>query len=127
LSGKGCSEVTMEEEKKLPEPKQLKTFFVGDAELPIHFVNAVNVRAGLEEFYFTLGTATPFEVSDLKELEDIEAINAHTLFRFAVTRTVMKQIIDLMQSAYDVQTQQINLLQAFQEKEHEDDNDNAIS
>jgi hypothetical protein len=46
----------MAEEKKLPEPKQLRTVFVGDSELPIHFVNAVNVRAGLEEFYFTLGT-----------------------------------------------------------------------
>lgn len=117
----------MAEEKKIPEPKQLKTSFVGDAELPIHFVNVVNVRAGLEEFYFTLGTATPFEINDLKELENLEAINAQAIFRFAVTRSVMKQVIDLMQSVYDVQTQQIAMLQASQEKEYEDDNDNTLS
>ena len=117
----------MAEENKLPEPKQLKTLFVGDAELPMHFVNAVNVRAGLEEFYFTLGTTTPLEVSDLKELEQVEAINAQALFRFVVTRTVMKQIIDLMQTVYEAQVQQMSTLQISQEKEREHDGDSTIS
>lgn len=117
----------MAEEKKLPETKQLKTKFIGDQELPTHFINAVNVHAGLEEFYFTLGTATPLEITDIQELENLETINAHPVFRFAVTRTVMKQIIDVMKSVYEVQTQQINLMRGFQEQERENDDDSTIS
>lgn len=121
------TKTVMEEEEKLPEPKQLKTIFVGDTELPVHFVNAVNVRAGLEEFYFTLGTTTPLEITDIKELEDIETIAAHATFRFVVTRSVMRQIIEVMKSVYDSQTQQLDALHAPQNKEQKDNGDGTAS
>ena len=117
----------MVEEKKIPEPKQLRATFSEDSELPIYFVNAVNIRAGLEEFYFTLGTIAPLEVTDINELEGLQTINANSLFRFAVTRTVMKQVLDLMQSVYDQQTQQVEMLVAAQKKESEDDGNSTIS
>ncbi len=117
----------MAEEKKLPEIKQLKTNFAEDIELPTHFINAVNVRAGLEEFYFTLGTATPVEISNIQELENLETINAHPVFRFAMTRTVMKQMIDVINSVYEVQTQQLNMMQGLQEQERENDGDSTVS
>jgi len=41
----------MAEEKKSSPPKQVKTIFVGDENLPTHYVNSANIRAGLEEFF----------------------------------------------------------------------------
>ncbi len=117
----------MAEEQKIPEPKQLKAVFVKDSELPIHFVNAVNIRAGLEEFYFTLGTIEPLEITDINELEGLQTIDAHPIFRFAITRTIMKQVLDLMQSVYEQQTQQATMLDATQKKESEDDGNSTIS
>ncbi|GAC1631622.1 MAG: hypothetical protein NVS4B11_32000 [Ktedonobacteraceae bacterium] len=117
----------MAEEKKISEPKQLRAAFVKDSELPIHFVNAVNIRAGLEEFYVTLGTIVPLEITDINELEGLQTINANSLFRFAMTRTVMKQVLDLMQSVYDQQTQQAEMLGATQKKEREDDGNSTVS
>ena len=58
----------MPEEKKLPQPRQVKTIIVGDENLPTHYVNSVNIRAGLEEFFFTFGTAIPLEIADIKDI-----------------------------------------------------------
>ena len=58
----------MAEEIKLPQPKQIKAEFVGEAELPTHYVNIVNVRAGVEEFFITLGTGIPPEIADIKDV-----------------------------------------------------------
>ncbi|SRR6266851_4091577 len=109
----------MADDRKLPDPKQIKTIFVGDENLPTHYVNIVNVRAGLEEFFMTLGTVVPLDITDSKDLEDIDSINAHPLFRCAVSRTVMKQLIDLMTALYENQSRQIEQLQASQRKDVE--------
>lgn len=106
----------MADERESFQPKQVKTVFVGDENLPTHYVNIVNARTTSEEFFLTLGTAVPLEITDSKQLDEIESINAHPLFRCAVPRSVMKQVIDLLTNLYENQTRQIELLQASQRK-----------
>src|SRR5487761_1475017 len=107
----------MPEERKASGAKQIKTVLVGDEALPTHYVNSVNIRSDLEAFFLTFGTALPIEVSAMSELENIESINAHSLFRCVISRSVMKQVIDLMSTLYENQTEQIKLMQASQGKE----------
>ncbi len=109
----------MSEERKVSDPKQIKTVFVGDENLPTHYVNSVNIRSGLEEFFLTFGTAVPPDIKDIKDLEEIESINAHPLFRCVISRSVMKQVIDLITTLYENQTRQVELLQASQRKDEE--------
>lgn len=96
--------------------KQIKIEFAPDIDLPLLFVNSVNVRAGSEEFYLTFGAATPLEVESVEDLEGIDAIEARPYFRCAVTRSVMRQIIDLMEAVYSQQSQQIDTLYRSQEQ-----------
>ena len=110
----------MSEERKGSDLKQVKTVFVGDEKLPTHYVNSVNIRSGLEEFFLTFGTVVPFDLTDISDLEGIESIKAHPLFRCAISRSTMRQIIDLMTSLYENQTRQLELLQAVQGKDDED-------
>ena len=100
--------------------KKVKLEFATDSELPILFVNTVNVRTGLDEFYLTFGTTVPLEVKNVEELESIDSIEARPYFRCVVTRTVMSQFIELMKSVYDQQSQQIDALNQLQEQERED-------
>lgn len=111
----------MTDETKLPKPKIVKANFVGEKDLPIHYVNFVNVRSGQEEFFITLGTATPPDITDIKDLDEIDNINVLSLFRFAVSRSVMKQIIEVMQTVYDQQTKQLEMLQRIQEETRENE------
>ena len=115
----------MTEESKLLTSRPVKTIFVGDENLPTHYVNVVNIRSGLDEFFLTFGTAVPLEITDSKDLESIDSINAHPLFRCAVSRSVMKQVIDLMTALYENQTRQMDLLQASQSKDKEYDNNSG--
>ncbi len=78
----------MAEERKISHPKQVKTIIVGDENLPTHFVNSVNIRSGLEEFFLTFGTAIPLEITDIRDLEAINSVNAHALFRCAISRSI---------------------------------------
>jgi hypothetical protein len=118
----------MAEERKRPTPKQVKTVFINDENLPTHYVNSVNIRSGLEEFFLTFGTAIPSEITDIKDLENIDSVNAHALFRCAISRSMMKQVIDLMTTLYESQTDQIELLRASQgENEEYVDNSNRSS
>ncbi len=117
----------MAEERKQTVPKQVRTIFVGDEILPTHYVNSVNIRSGLEEFFLTFGTAVPLEITDIKNLEDIDSINAHALFRCAISRPTMKQLIDLMTTLYENQTKQIELFQASQRKDEEHVDDSSRS
>jgi hypothetical protein len=108
----------MSEEKKTY--KQVKLEFASDPDLPTLYVNTINIHAGLEEFFLTLGTAIPLEVKDVQDLESIDTIEARPYFRCAVTRTVMRQFIDLMENVYTRQSQQIDALYKEQEKEGRD-------
>jgi|SRR5450755_747798 hypothetical protein len=109
----------MAEERKVT--RRFKPVFVEESELPTHFVNVLNVRSGLEEFFLTIGTALPVEIEDIADLQNIDTIDARPVCRFAVTRTVMRQMIDLMESVYDQQTEQINLFHQSQDQEGGED------
>jgi hypothetical protein len=110
-----------EKERRLPQPKSVTPVFVEGEALPVHYVNAVKIRSGAVEFFFTLGTALPPEITDFKDLESLDTIEAYPLFRFAMPREVMKNVIELMQRLYDEQTRQLELMQTVQEKGREDD------
>jgi hypothetical protein len=110
----------MAEEQKMLEAMQVKTRFVRESDIPTFFVNTMNVKAGLEEFYLTLGTALPLEITNDEELKQVETIDTEPLFRCAVTRSVMRQMIDLMETVYNQQTQQIEVLRRLQEQEGKD-------
>ena len=109
-----------EEEKEILRPKSLKTRFVGESELPPFFVNVANVRAGLEEFYLTLGIAMPVDVTAIEELSRIDVVDAKPFFRCVVTRNTMRQVIDLLESVYNQQTEQI---EAFRQKNQQEGGD----
>lgn len=108
-------------------PKVVKTVFVGNENLATHYVNVVNVQSGLEEFFLTLGTVVPLDIVDSKDLENIESVNAHPLFRCAISRSVMKQLIDLMTNLYENQTAQIDQLRNPIRKDTEYDDDSRGS
>jgi hypothetical protein len=110
----------MAEEQKILGSKQLKARFVHESDIPTLFVNTINVRAGLEEFFLTLGTALPLEIKNDEELKLIDTVEAEPFFRCAVTRSVMRQMIDLMETVYNQQTQQIESLRQLQEQEDRD-------
>lgn len=109
----------MTEDRKITASKQVKTVFIGDAVLPTHYVNSVNIRAGLEEFFLTFGTVLPLEITDIKDLEDIDSVAAQAVFRCMIPRPVMKQIIDLMTNLYENQTKQVESLEGSQGKDEE--------
>ena len=118
----------MPEEKKRLQPRQLKTIIVGDENLPTHYVNSVNIRAGLEEFFFTFGTAIPLEVADIKDIENLDNISARAVFRCAMSRSMMKQVIDLMTNLYENQLAQSEHPPASVRKDEEyGDSDNRYS
>ena len=109
----------MAEEKRMSVQKTLKTTFADNPNLVSHYVNVVNVRGGIEEFFLTFGTALPIEVATPEDLENIDTVQAQPLFRCVVTRQSMKQILDVLQTVYDQQTKQLESLQLSQEKDRE--------
>src|SRR5690348_14416042 len=106
-----------EERNAQHAPKQVKTVMTGDDTLPTHYVNSVNIRSGLEEFFLTFGTALPLDITDIQDLEHIDSIKAQAVFRCAVSRSMMKQLIDLMTSLYENQTGQVEQWQASQRRD----------
>jgi hypothetical protein len=117
----------MAEDRIIPQPKQVKTIIVGDENLPTHYVNSVNIRSGLEEFFLTFGTAIPLEITDIKDLDAINSVNAHAVFRCAISRSMMKQLIDLMTNLYENQSGLVEQFQTLQRKDEEYDNNNIGS
>ncbi len=107
----------MADEKEAPARKQIKAFFTGDEDLPTHYVNMVNIRVGLEDFFLTLGTIIPTNiVDDSDEPEDLDSIKAHPLFRCAIPRSVAKDVIKLMTKMYENQTTQIEEFRDYPER-----------
>jgi|SRR5579884_160973 len=109
----------MPEDKNLLPNKQVKTVFVGDEDLPTHYVNSVNIRFGQDDFFLTFGTAVPLDISDIKDLEQIDSVHAKALFRCAMSRSMMKQLIDLMTNLYDNQSRLNEHTQASERKDEE--------
>jgi hypothetical protein len=102
-------------EDQSPIFKQVKPIFTNSEQIPTHYVNAINIRPGIEEFFLTLGTITPPDIMPGQSLEDLNFVNANPLFKCAMTRSVMKQAIDAMTAIYDTQTKQLEQLQDLQD------------
>jgi hypothetical protein len=117
----------MTEERKDAVSRQVKTAFVGDENLPTHYVNMADVRAGREEFFLTLGTVIPSEITNSQDLEGIDHIDGYPLFRCAISRSAMKQIVDLVMVLYENQTKQIELLSVSEKKDEEHGDDDSRS
>ncbi|MEO7019491.1 MAG: hypothetical protein ABI234_05015 [Ktedonobacteraceae bacterium] len=96
--------------------KPIKTTMRTDDTLPTYYVNSVNIQAGLDDFFLTFGTAQPLNIQVDTDLSTIESIDAQALFRCAVSRSMMKQIIDLLTPLYATQTQQIEEFQSLQRR-----------
>lgn len=110
----------MPEENSTPMHKLLKPQFVEDPKLTTHFINTLNVRGGVEEFYLTFGTALPIEITKPEDLEQIDSIQVQPTFRCVITRQNMKQMIELLQTVYEQTSKQLDLLQELQGKDQEE-------
>src|SRR5260370_15497877 len=90
---------------------------LGDASnLSMHYVNALDVRAGADEFFFTLGTVTPPDQAGMEAAVEAGHLVAEPVFRFAVSRETMAKFLVLMVGQYDHQTASTNKLQRLSEQ-----------
>ncbi len=90
---------------------------IGDASnLPMHYVNALVVRAGVDEFFCILGTVTPPDQAEMEAVVEAGHLVAQPVFRFAVSRETMEKFLVLMAGQYDQQTASINQLQRLSEQ-----------
>ena len=64
----------MEEEVRSTTPKMVRARFVDDTHVAVHYVNVIDVRGGQDDFFFTLGTVAPIEVTDIKDLDSLDSI-----------------------------------------------------
>lgn len=90
------------------EPKAVQiSVTTGDASnLPMYHVNALNLRASSDEFFFTLALA---EIPDQAEATALTVdgqikVVAQPIFRFAVSRDTMEKFLALMAGTFDQQS-----------------------
>ncbi len=89
-------------------PTTTYSIVVPDApDLPLLHVNALNLRFGIDEFFFTLGVVLPPEVKDPSQVPENPRVTAEPVFRFAVSRQAMQKFIDLMVTQFNNQTAMI--------------------
>jgi len=104
----------MADEKETLGRKKIKAFFTGEEDLPTHFVNMVNVRTSLEDFFLTLGTVIPTHFVD--DPEELDNLKVRPLFRCAIPRSLAKDLIRLLTECYEDQTTKIEELRDYPEK-----------
>ena len=103
-----------------PKPVQVNVTMGDASDLPLYHVNVMNIRAGIDEFYFTWGVVLPPEQAEIAALTvngQVQAV-AQPIFRFALSRDTMEKFLTLMASTFDQQTKIIEKLhQKTSEKE----------
>ena len=85
------------------EGAQQKVFpiqFADTPDIPVYYVNSLNIRVGVEAFYLTLGTVMPPEVSSAEDFQALASLTAQPIFRCAIAPQVMNQIITLLTQQY---------------------------
>jgi hypothetical protein len=93
-------------EDRVQKSKVVKIKFTEEAnELPLPYVNALFVNAGVDDFFVTIGSLVPPEIKSEEDLEKFAELTAKPLFRFATSREGMKRFIDALQHQYDNQAQ----------------------
>jgi hypothetical protein len=81
------------------EGKEIKVVF-DDNENDVHFVNAFGVANGNGDYFINLGCAGPISTS-IEELEKLGEIKVKPSFSFVLTKSSMKRFIELLQSEYE--------------------------
>lgn len=99
-------------------PKTFNVTFADASHLPIHHVNAMSIRGGTDEFFFTIGIVVPPDQEEMAAAMEAGHVEAQPLLRFAISRDTMDKFLALMAGQYDQQTRARNLLQ----KEEGDEN-----
>lgn len=87
-----------------PTPMRINITIADASNLPIYHVNAMNLRSGIDEFFFTLGVAQPPDQAEIATVTEAGHIVAQPIFRFAISRDTMEQFLALMAGQFDQQT-----------------------
>lgn len=82
---------------------QLTILMKDASDLPMPYVNAIEIRAGVAEFFITLGVAQPPSQTEIVAMTEAGTIPAHPVARFAISYETMEQFLTLMASQYDQQ------------------------
>lgn len=99
-----------------PTPVQINVTIADASNLPIHHVNAMSLRVGSDEFFFTLGVVPPPDQVEMAAVTEAGQIVAQPVFRFAISRDTMEKFLTLMANQYDQQTTLIKRLRHVSEK-----------
>lgn len=103
-------------------PMRLNITIADASNLPIYHVNVMDLRSGLDEFFFTLGVVEPPEQAEVEVAVETGEVVAQPVFRFAISRDTMEQFLALMVGQFDQQTTLRHRLNQVDD-EGEDDND----
>ncbi len=99
----------MAEEQEKPACKQTYGFLTGEEDLPTYYVNMVNIRTSLEDFFLTFGTVVPTHY--VEDPEELDNLKVRPLFRCAMSRSRAQDLIRLLTQCYEHQTTLIEELQ----------------
>lgn len=87
-----------------PTAVQISVTIDDASKLPMYHVNAMNLRASSDEFFFTLGLAELPEQAEMAAVEGQIKVVAQPVFRFAVARDTMEIFLNLMADTFERQT-----------------------
>ena|SRR5579864_4553300 len=99
-----------------PAPMTFNVTFADASNLPIHHVNALGLRSGSDEFFFTLGVVVPPDQVEVAEAVEAGHLVAQPVVRFAISRDTMEKFLALMAGQYDQQTTLIKQLHRLSEE-----------
>jgi hypothetical protein len=94
--------MSQQESKIIPTPLNVK--FADASHLPIQHVNAMGLRSGSDEFFFTLGVIEPPDQEELPSILEVGHVIAQPVYRFAVSRDNMEKFLQLMANQFEQQT-----------------------
>ena len=102
-------------------PKTFNVTFADASHLPIHHVNAMGIRGGSDEFFFTIGIVEPPDQEQMAAVIEAGHVEAQPILRFAISRDTMEKFLALMAGQYDQQTRARNLLENQSREKREEE------
>jgi hypothetical protein len=104
-----------------PTPVTFNITIADASNLTIHHVNALGLRTGSDEFYFTLGVVMPPDQAEIAAAMEAGHLVAQPVFRFAISRNTMEKFLAVMADQYDQQTTAIKQLHSLGEKTNKEE------
>jgi|SRR5205809_7465495 len=102
-------------------PVTLDIRFSDASNLPVCHVNAMQLSASSDEFFFTLGVVPPPLPTEVAEVTKAGYLVAQPVFRFAISRDSMDKFLALMAGQYDQQTRFVQRLHRPSEETSEEE------